>query len=157
MNLQQAKALFFAQYLGQKAEYLLSDNDEETTAIGLFYNIDFDGNSLIQRDDKMCDESNIDDNCLLLRSVSQLTDEELQVFAKHSAYRLDEKNTFKIGKAMIDHMFELNSWSGNTILFLTDYLRSIGILLPFTYLDENNKPLTLETDGIIALGWAKIN
>lgn len=38
-----------------------------------------------------------------------------------------------------------------------DYLRSIGILLPFTYLDENGKPITLQPDEIVSMGWAKID
>lgn len=38
----------------------------------------------------------------------------------------------------------------------TDYLRSIGILLPFTYLGEDNKPVTLSPEDILKLNWAKI-
>lgn len=38
----------------------------------------------------------------------------------------------------------------------TDYLRSIGILLPFTYLNEENKPVTLSPEEIIARKWAVI-
>jgi hypothetical protein len=36
-----------------------------------------------------------------------------------------------------------------------DYLKSLGILLPFTYLNENNKPITLTPQQIIDAGWAK--
>ena len=37
-----------------------------------------------------------------------------------------------------------------------DYLRSIGILLPFTYLSENNTPVTIQPDELVAKGWVKL-
>lgn len=41
-------------------------------------------------------------------------------------------------------------------LAIADFMRSIGILLQFTYLDSNNKPITLQPAEILELGWAKI-
>lgn len=39
---------------------------------------------------------------------------------------------------------------------VTDYLRSIGICLPFTYLNDTNTPTTLSIDDLIGKGWVKI-
>lgn len=38
----------------------------------------------------------------------------------------------------------------------TDYLRAIGILTPFTYLNELNQPVTLSVKDLIEKGWVKI-
>lgn len=138
MTEQEIKALFFAQYYGQNVAWCKNSADDYQ----LFRVL---SNTLVDEVDY-----------LILRSVEQLTDEELKVFANQSAYRLDEKNIKKVGIAMVNHLFELNKWSGNGILFLTDYLRSIGVLIPFTYLDSNNKPQTLQPDEIIAKGWTKL-
>lgn len=36
---------------------------------------------------------------------------------------------------------------------VTDYLRSIGILISFTYLNEDKKPVTLSVDELIGMKW----
>lgn len=95
-----------------------------------------------------------DKGYLSLRTVKQLTDEEYKVLAKWSAYRLDNKNIVQVGKAMAKHLFELNKWSGNTISAMVDYLRSIGILLPFTT-TINGEVKTYEVEEILANGWYK--
>jgi hypothetical protein len=84
---------------------------------------------------------------LYLRSISNLTDEEYKWFANHSAYKLDDKNIVAVGKSMVKAMFEPNGWSGNTLQQMCDYLRSIGILIPW---------MDLSVETIIAYGWAKI-
>lgn len=41
-------------------------------------------------------------------------------------------------------------------LAIHDYLRSIGIALPMTYIDENNQPVTMSVDEQVQKGWIKI-
>lgn len=96
------------------------------------------------------------DAFLELRSIEQLEDEELAILASDSAYRLTDKNISKVGIAMARHLFELNKWSGDTILTMTDYLRSIGIALPYCYLDDNHKPVTASVSEQVEWGWVKI-
>lgn len=154
MNIQQAKALFFAQYLGQRIEYELIIGDapilrtEPIDGIDLYgtcnvseiYEIDFDENMPI----------------LLLRGIDQLTDEEINrvttlVFGNNTNI---EKILARDG---VENMF-VNGWNirGDKMIVIFDYLRCIGVLLPFTYLSNENKPITLSASEILELGWAKI-
>lgn len=113
-----------------------------------------------------------DSSYLFLRTVSQLTDEEV-ILCGHigfdffncigcdyklkvireltkislAALSIDEKTC--LVKIEISNVWKLN-------IAQIDYLRSIGILLPFCYLDEENKPETLSEAAILNLGWAMV-
>lgn len=164
MNLQQAKALFFAQYLGQ---YRYRS-----------YNYPNGGNYMINW--LYLKDEYIEKGFLLLRSVNQLTDEEVIELAKLNKMNicLDPEKQIRRGKECIffnsigDELYlqfddfdnsdiETDGDTVNNVRPLNyvtpDYLRSIGILLPFTYIDETGKPVNKSVEEIIALGWAKIN
>ncbi len=79
---------------------------------------------------------------LLLRDVSQLTDEEKEV-VKTILSKKEKPNPTDI---------EI----GEYCTFYYSYLRLIGICLPFTYLSENNTPVTLQPDELVAKGWVKL-
>jgi len=86
---------------------------------------------------------------LQLRSVSDLTDDEAVHVAKFQDLEYTDnvdiigETKYKISKMWLN--------------FLTaDYLHSIGIALPFTYLNENNHPITLSVEELINLNWIKI-
>ena len=143
MKIEKVKALFFAQYLEQKVfKYKACDWTEVLTARHLEIGI----NSGIPGQ-------------LLLRSVNQLTNEELvKCYHLHSGaigydYTQDWADVITCAKHWI-------AQDGINILLkytcTSSYLLRIGLLLPFTYLNEENKPITLTPDEIIALGWAKI-
>lgn len=102
-------------------------------------------------------ESNKDmltDGHLLLRSVNQLTDEErLQVgivaFPMLVPFTEEDNDTLrKLALTVLDR----GHLGSRTHQVLVRY----GILVPFTYLNEENEPTTLPPDEIIALGWAKL-
>jgi len=168
MNLEKAKALFFAQYLFQR----VCIHSE-----GRYPNV-FDHGSLYGRSLKKA--------VLLLRSVSQLTDKEYIKLASivienpFNRYRnVQVTRDFKITgfpyvavhHKNVRHRFNIDCTHFNFSVYdmeedvtaqvdmkpyaCIDYLRSVGILLPFTYLNEENKPITLQPDEIIKLVWAK--
>jgi len=184
------KALFFSRYLGTKiytpnlAPYTFTLWVEPTSQ------------SVPQINIKDAIELN---GYLLLRSVEQLTDEELNQIGKFvhqmpglnfEITRNDDiihvQNTdhygitrhFSMyknyGAINANHHFEktdkepFKTFSHNIgeistssklpipYIAIVDYLRSLGILLQFTYLDEANKPITLSPAELIAKGWVKI-
>ncbi len=162
-NEHEIKALFFSQYWGQCVVQVsngLSNNKQCVTA-GLLTEIE-----------------KFDNPYLLLRTVEQLTDEEmLNVKSILLADYLSNKKTvyythFEIKRfsnfirMRNQHGHEITVWHDGKIdidynynafiLNAHQYLLRIGVLLPFTYLDENNQPQTLQPDDIIAKGWAKI-
>lgn len=144
----QIKAQFFAQYTWQKVFFPKSHKFDNPLMLALqdldYRTIEFGG-------------------YLLLRSVEQLTDEEKECIIllyrgqecfdyyliQSDSYRKHERD---------DTIYQIKEykqfWFDHLIVF--DYLRSIGILIPFTHIDENKKPVTLSPDEIIELGWAKI-
>lgn len=173
MNITEAKALFFAQYYGQKIQYSIYDKEDAmfVGSTGFSWHL-------------------IDTDYLLLRTVEQLTDEESLILAYLAQYHPSiedyQKDDVWIGecdtcpdgglsleigcrcwqgKLRIEPDFHI--WLENeddsmykefvyNTLAIHDYLRSIGILLPFTYLDENKTPTILSIEQIIKLGWAKL-
>lgn len=166
-----AKAIFFAQYIYQDVYNYNGWGENDTQVL-------------------RCDwiENNQPSSRLILRSVEQLTDDELItiasiVCARHNRHYQPEDITYKISqkrrydifvivKGVARYTVQLDSdgigfvdyymgGSGHIHHYapaqfaVTDYLRSIGMLLPFTYLNEDNKPITLSPNEIIKLGWAK--
>lgn len=140
-----AKGLFFASYLGQQVMILdcIKFPVCEPKELKPYM---FEGEFM---------EIKAANGYLLLRSIEQLTDEE--------GFNIDI--IWGYGKtANADHGKKLAYWLINNSRSLYpdisfrafSYLLRIGILLPFTYLNEENKPITLTPEEIIKLGWAKL-
>lgn len=132
MNLEQAKELFFAQYLGQKCAVRIDDLFIYTITHTFLY-------------------KDVSDRFLLLRTVNQLTDDEKAIIADRMQIYPEDVLDWINGDCGQDYFENLHTW-----LPCYDILKAFGILLPFTYLDETGKPVTLSVDEIIALGWAKV-
>lgn len=124
-----AQALFRAQYLGQPV-LRLGSRPKETFEV-----LAFD-----------CCEIN-STAYLLLRSIEQLTHEETGNIVLMTSYNFRTK--FAKQSEMI------KAFLANPTYMAGSYLLRIGILLPFTYIFDDNKPITLTPDRIIELGWAK--
>lgn len=145
MNEQQAKALFMAQYLGQQIEYRnIVGPTSDTLSCETIHNCEIELYSFGALS-------------LLLRSTDQLTDYEVVTVA--TIIFGDRINYIQklLSREGVVNLF-VNDWNirGDKMLAIFDYLRSIGILIPFTYINENKEPVTLTTAQIIAKGWAKI-
>lgn len=141
------KALFASIYYGQKI-FRYGEHDEQAyEIIGL--QIDGIADSAIGYPD-----------CFLeLRSVSDLTDEEcmkIQVFRGWNSMLNDMGNANATRRWLADIDGNFHERTFTTSLIISDYLRSIGILIPFTYLTETG-PITLSTEDIIKRGWAQIS
>lgn len=143
MNLQEAKQLFNAQYLNQKV-FLWDDRGP------------------LMMSDKQLWERGESIRCsLLLRTVNQLTDGEQLVIA--GLFDLDEKQIADTDLLeWIEAIFNetagyyIDGYTGSQLLSAIDYMRSIGIILQITYLNEENQPVTLQPDEIVSLGWATV-
>ena len=155
MNLEQAKALFINQYVGlglkmkciaksfqlpdkELRGVLLNDNQERT---------------LYLSENGKGDFYDINEWVLIAREITQLTDEEKQIFSEDFT-----KGSYPIESAIKAFNFYTDgkSWYMQDVLKITDYLRSIGILLPFTYLSDDNTPITLSPSQLIELNWVRI-
>lgn len=150
------KALFFAQYWGQ--EILKYENSV--------------GDKFWDKQVYPVDGHNLTCSGLQahLRAVDQLTDEELFTLIHIHGFEYGEfeyvRHETGIEVNNSDEVFQLaynffdinycGETDGTKLIASYDYLRSIGILLPFTYIDENSKPQTLQPDEIVQRGWAKI-
>jgi hypothetical protein len=142
-NEQKIKALFFAQYLGQKVytdEYHL--HEEPLPIIAGVLNIPIYG-------------------FLLLRSVNQLTDEELDIVLEKVAGIGQYEYTYEQNREIILRMFTEDfedevEVSPAIIVEVNDYFKAIGVIRPFLYIDETGHPQTLSTEDIIARKWAQI-
>ena len=135
------KAQFFALYLGQKVEYL-----------GMVGELSIDEPDIIIR---VGTHKFINEAVLQLRSVDKLTDEECKIVYTLRDIQMDEggsRNDF----SYIRHQLTLWMKYGNLDYLNYQYLLRIGILLPFTYLSEDNKPITLSPSDLIQLGWVKM-
>jgi hypothetical protein len=138
----EAKAKLFSLYLGQPV--LIPTLDAEV------YPNEITGEIL----DKL-GTIYLKESALLLRSVKQLTDEEviniaIIVFGSYP------NNTQKIFiRDGVENMFK-GGWGCdlNKTSKICDYLRGIGILLPFTTLTSGDVK-TYSEDEILDMGWAK--
>lgn len=196
MNIQQAKAVFMAQHLGQQVdisatEYYQIDKHRLTDIKLQGLRLDPEPVLFIKTNLLAHNDGNIwlnPDVCvLLLRDVSAISDMEAKILAgmiigepmnryrnvlvtrdfaitgfqyiavhhKNVRYRLNIDCTH-VNFSVYDMEEDLSSQIDMKPFACIDYLRSIGVLLPFTYLNDKNKPVTLSTDEIIKLGWAKI-
>lgn len=92
-----------------------------------------------------------DSTYLLLRTVEQLTDEEKQIIADRMQWYPEDVIDWINGDCGHGDYENLYTW-----LPCLDILRALGILLSFTYINEQGKPETLQPDEIVSIGWAKI-
>lgn len=81
--------------------------------------------------------------CLQLRSIDSLTDEEL-IYAIQCEGYVSEFHILNLGVPVKDFLLDnINTLHANTV----DYLRSVGILVPFAQ---------YSCEEIISMGWARI-
>ncbi len=98
---------------------------------------------------------------LLLRTVEDLTCEEKEILIKLDGWNYNPKylgvNDYTV--MITRHNIPIITMEGEVEscinIHSADYLRSIGIALPITYL-EDNKPVTLSVAKQIDLGFIKI-
>lgn len=126
------KALFFAQYLGQEI-YMQENmiNPVNLWAIHL---------------------SGSNKGWILLSSIKDLTDGEAFIIAEFTGWAIPHDGAKRLAIADIKKSLLKNE---NMESSIKDCLKLFGILTPFTYLDETNKPITIQPEAIIELGWAK--
>jgi hypothetical protein len=139
MNIQQAKALFFSQYLGQEVLGLITDVTD------IFF-IDFESLNI--------NMSYFKDSFLILKSVKDLNDTErlnIGIVAFPMFVPFPEKDHDTLRKLALT-VLDRGHLGSRTHQALVRY----GVLTPFTYLNENNQPVTLQPDELISKGWAKI-
>jgi len=159
MNLQQARALFINQYagIGLKMSCIAKSfqlDDKELRGVLLNDNLEL---TLYLSDKGYGDFFDINEWQLNLRSVSQLTDEEF-LFVSIMSDPSNEDELYD-DQNICNGKYQISEFQKELDMPVDfyQYLLRIGILLPLTYLDENNKPVMLQPDEIIELGWAKIN
>lgn len=130
------KQNFCANYLGQ--EVFMTDNYIKPTNLSVVHLANIKG-------------------YLLLRKVEQLTDDEVTIIAKITG--IDKQLRYAVGYRHREVKEYLSSYSYrfhfSTSGIVLDYLRSIGILLPFTYFQDGN-PKTLTPEQIVERGWVRI-
>lgn len=164
MNITEAKALFFAQYLGQEIvcpEFETSENFslDGITIVDLNINegklITIPKNSAIITGDfsegtsgyNQTGVSELDCSHLLLRSVDQLTDGEAIILGFLSSSHINKCiNAYGLDR-FYDELIGIDR-------HLT--LICLGVLVKFLYINETNEIITLQPADIIANGWAKL-
>lgn len=105
-------------------------------------------------------QCDIDCASLLLRSIDSLTDEEIKTIAEMNGWNNPKVSKDVYDERILQYKVDLPSICNPAmrptyLKPLFDYLILIGTLLPFTYLNEDNKPITLTTQQIVDAGWAK--
>ena len=148
MNEQNVKALFFSQYLGQKVFY--------TTNLAPYtFNLTHEA---VNKDDAELNMAIDWKGYLLLRSVSQLTDDEAIIIAHQNRFTANNDPVIcaKVGRDILKRVFDGSTPDMCLPFESADYLRGIGILLPFTFIGEDGKPQTYSEDEILTKGWAKL-
>jgi len=132
------KAQFFALYLGQE---VMSD--------GVFDKLEVNAYSFTN--------SVLEKNYLLLRSIGSLMDEEVRIIAKITGIDTDSEYSVQYSRREIANFVndETYHFRFSIIDKIAAYLRSIGVLIDFTYLSETGEPITLSPTQIITAGMAK--
>lgn len=172
MNQDKLKAQFVAQYLYQDViVYGESDKPRTVTSLDISYSTA--------------------DYYLLLRTVSQLTDEELfnvaniirpfrgillridRVESQTSDFCFHVIRDFKHIKSANpkeEISMSVSLWQNGTFycgdgggfidkfvnIEVFNYLRSIGTILPFTFINSQDQPETYSLEKLLELGWCKI-
>lgn len=173
----QVKALFMRQFLGQRVVSPSFETDENFMLSGITLDaitINVKGelftineHSLIIKGDfsdgtagfDQVGQCDIENATLLLRDISQIQDSEAIELAKIFGYETDFFNgtdQLRYGRNISEGILmpDFSGWS-TIIIMAIDWLRSIGILIPFTYI-QDGKPTTLSPAELIELGWVKI-
>ncbi|ASU34382.1 hypothetical protein [Mucilaginibacter xinganensis] len=169
MILYQAKALFNAQYLGQTVlSHIEAPNLATTLSSGYLFNGDKEWFLLLRTVDQLTDDECVNIAAIVgenpfnrYRNMVVTRDFKITGFPYIAVSHKNIKQRFNIDCTHINFsMYEMDEDISGQIdmkpYACIDYLRSIGILLPFTYLTPDHKPVTLQPDEIIKLGWAKI-
>lgn len=136
------KARFFAAYLGQKVEFF--EQDYNQTGEQYLHAIQIAGCG--DTNEREFDFKSMD--CyLLLRSIQSLTDEECckcqKILKPNDDYKHSDPSYFRSWVKTIDN----SSWLYSNTLIFTDYLRSIGIAIPF---------MGISVEEMIKKGWIKL-
>ncbi len=150
MNEQQVKAKFFAMYLWQKV-FMMPDwesfNDNQPMEVDYSYLV--------------ANSHYLNNGYLQLRSIADLTDGEYievgKIFYPNTFQDIKTDQLRKYGKDLVNIFNperEHNLTGAGRTIQAFQYLLSIGILLPFTYLGDNNEPTTLTPIALITKGWA---
>jgi len=92
---------------------------------------------------------------LLLRSISDLTDEECIEIAKIVFDEIPNGYQINITK---DVLLNSKRWNveNQVILRIYEYLRLCSFALTYIYLSPTKKPVTLSVDELGLLGWVKL-
>lgn len=167
MNANEIKARVFGLYLNQPivATNTRVINPSENTGWGLRYE---DGDWKVSFGKNLFD---IENRALSLRSVDQIEDGEVKAYLSIIGYTkpIIERHNFQIKIILGDQMglmyFEDGRFkyysagketkkvlSDSEIVAQVDYLRSIGIALPVTTIDEEGKPVTLSVGKMVEMG-----
>ncbi len=169
MSEAEAKALFFAQYLGQEILGCIKELDRPIKQLK-YIRFEKIGN---------CDY-------LLLRSIDQLEDSEIinllsilecsvKKEFKKKLIKGENKEWLRVwieytgdnGQPMTDIILNLSNdknmisnCRGNdyyrTLSVAKDYLTRIGVLTSFTYVSDEQKPITLTTTDLLEKDWCKL-
>lgn len=160
------KAQFFAQYLGQNIYSAEGHESEEYLSVSpAALNWPIYGYLLLRTVDQLTDDEII--NLSITGGVDIKAIDEENPINRHTEFGTIEVNYWNQseGEERENYLFKFTIdketcevWDnyGLSRQACYQYLLRIGILIPFTYLNDENKPVTLTTDEIIALGWAKI-
>lgn len=168
------KALLFSQYLGcnvdiSATEYYQIDKERLTDIKLQGLRLDPKPLFFIKTNLTAHNDGNIrliPDVCkLILRSVDMLDDEEIiEIYYLMNPKALIDIASNNAIKNMHIGILKRMLIDGDTFGHRTidmcgsvyDYLRSISVLTCFTYLTKDKKPVTLQPDQLIQLGWAKL-
>ena len=134
---EQNKMQFISQYFGQRI-----------WNIGLMQPKLINGYSLMKY-------IGLEESHLLLRSINYLTDEECEFIAPYFLLKVCRYLKSNIIKVLEGDMSTLY-FERENIIIVNDILKSIGIALPFTYLNDQNQPETYSVEKLVQLGWVKL-
>lgn len=103
----------------------------------------------------------INHGCYLqLRSVSDLNQLEIEII-KYNILGLSTSDGLDVRKNGDYVVYKQNNEVRYPLVekanIVHQYLRSISIALPFTYLNESNHPITLSVEELVNLNWVKMS
>lgn len=176
MNEQEAKSLFMAQYLGQCVFRYCDTCQIIKLYPGILNALSSSSQLLLRSVNQLTDEECSICISIMLSKDFAIPDVEILRWQDRIRYIFKREPSIfdKVTEVdmIVDFMLncelkftgehkkngncgveERHFWNANACY---TYLRSIGILLPFTYIDEAGQPTTLQPEEIIERGWAKL-
>jgi len=135
-----------AQYLGQRME---APTDYNPRLIGVYTHPDNYVGAPLNIHSRTWYQ--VKDCCLLLRTVDMLILDEITAIGLYIGWGISEENKTTVLPWVIK---DLNGNIQNA--FYKEIFRCYGILTSFTYLNEQNQPVTLTPAQLIEMGWCKI-